>query len=51
MAVSFNYFLSIHGDIFNIDISPGRPSIATCLRCGEIFKYEVYYKFTAESHI
>ena len=38
MAVCFNYFLSI-AIILNIDISQG--SVATRLRCGEIFKYEL----------
>jgi len=28
-----------HCDFLNIDISHG--SVATCLRCGEIFKYEL----------
>ena len=38
MAVCFNYFLSI-AIFFNIDISQG--SVATHLRCGGIFKYEL----------
>ena len=38
MAVCFNYFLSI-AIFLNIDISQG--SVATCLRCGGIFKYEL----------
>ena len=36
MAVCFNYFLSI-AIFLNIDISQG--SVATRLRCDEIFKY------------
>ena len=31
-------FLFEHGDFLNMDISQG--SVATCLRCGGIFKYE-----------
>jgi len=38
MAVCFNYFLSI-AIFLNMDISQG--SVATCLRCGGIFKYEL----------
>ena len=38
MAVCFNYFLSI-AIFLNIDISQG--SVATRLRCGGIFKYEL----------
>jgi len=38
MAVCFNYFLSI-AIFWNIDISQG--SVATRLRCGKIFKYDL----------
>ena len=41
MAVCFNYFLSI-AIFLNIDISQG--SVATRLRCGGIFKYELVAK-------
>ena len=36
-----------HCDFLNIDISQG--SVATRLRCGGIFKYELVAKFTSES--
>ena len=43
MAVCFNYFLSI-AIFLNIDISQG--SVATRLRCGGIFKYELVANLT-----
>ena len=39
LHVSLLQLLLKHCDFLNIDISQG--SVATCLRCGGIFKYEL----------